>query len=108
MEEEESRPFGLKWRLIRWNRLRIWVGLGDPRVAEPCHATGFEQRNIGPQNRLRRSFQRPDEGAHLKSVAVLEALLKATAGHLNRGQRSRRRSRAGGLRDGGPRGPVRR
>src|SRR5207247_11091698 len=24
MEEEESRPFGLKWQLIRWNRLRIW------------------------------------------------------------------------------------
>src|SRR5437867_2174047 len=225
MEEEESRPFGLKWRLICWNRLRIWVGLRDPGVAqpcqpwgdvlevnrdalerercaleqllvvscpdnvgdrvrgrefshlvdgdrvtllerrqvfessravrsrievdsphlpgeakcvvsdqvwrrgverlenvgvthheqlgtlnssaEPCHAPGFEQRNIGPQNRLRRSFQRPDEGAHLKSVAVLKSLFKGATGHLNRGQRSRGRIRAGGLRDGGRRGPVR-
>src|SRR5438552_5916481 len=225
MEEEESRPFGLKWRLIRWNRLRIWVGLRDPGVAQPhqpwgdvlevnrdaperegcapeqllvvscpddvgyrvrgrefshlvdrdrvtllerlqvfeasravrsrievdsphlpgepkcvvsdqvwrrgverlenvgvthheqlgtlnssaelCHATGFEQRNIGPQNRLRRSFQRPDVDAHLKSVAVLKSLFKAAAGHLDRGQRSRGRIGAGGLRDSGPRGPVR-
>src|SRR5207249_2951909 len=212
MEEEESRPFGLKWRLIRWNRLRIWVGLRDPGVAQPhqpwgdvlevnrdaperegcapeqllvvscpddvgyrvrgrefshlvdrdrvtllerlqvfeasravrsrievdsphlpgepkcvvsdqvwrrgverlenvgvthheqlgtlnssaelCHATGFEQRNIGPQDRLRRSFQRPDEEAHLKSVTVLKSLFKAATGHLNRGQRSRGRIRA--------------
>src|SRR5437870_12260667 len=35
MEDEESRSFGLEWRLIRWNRLRFWVGLMDPGVAEP-------------------------------------------------------------------------
>src|SRR5436309_6009771 len=40
MEEEESRPFGLKWRLIRWNRLRIWVGLRDPGVAQPHQPWG--------------------------------------------------------------------
>src|SRR5207244_9888701 len=48
-----------------------------------------------------------DEEAHLKSVAVLKSLFKAATGHLNRGQRSRGRTRAGGLRDRGPRGPVR-
>src|SRR5439155_889246 len=74
--------------------------------AELCHAPGFEQRNIGPQNRLRRAFQGPDEGAHLRSVAVLESLYEAAPGQLNRGERSRRRIRAGGLRHGGPRAPV--
>src|SRR5438552_17074588 len=207
MAQEESRPFGLKWWLIRWNRLRIWVGLRDPGVAQPCqpwgevlevnrdalerercaleqllvvscpddvgyrvrgrefshlvdrdriallkrrqvfersravragievdaprlpgqpkcgvsdqvrhrgverlgtvavpphrhlgprtpspnpcNAPGFEQRNIGPQNRLRRSFQRPDEEAHLKSVTVIKSLLNAATGHSNPGPRSR-------------------
>ena len=40
MEEEESRPFGLKWRLIGWNRLRIWVGLREPGVAQPHQPWG--------------------------------------------------------------------
>src|SRR5213593_1416966 len=40
MEEKESRPFGLKRRLIRWNRLRIWIGLRDPGVAQPHQSWG--------------------------------------------------------------------
>src|SRR5438477_8790897 len=224
MEDEESRPFGLKWRLICWNGLRILIGLRDPGVAQPhqpwgdvlevngdalereryavdqlqvisrqdevgyrvrgrefshvvdrdgftllkrrqvfeapcsirtrikvdtphlpgepkCivshqvwrrdveglenvhvthneqlgtlnssaelyHTARFEQRNIGAQNRLCRSFKRPDETAHLKSVPVLKTLFKAATGNLNRGERGRGRRQAKGSRNGGSRERV--
>src|SRR5258705_4089038 len=40
MEEEESWPAGLKWRFVCWNRLRIWIGLRDPGVAQPRQPRG--------------------------------------------------------------------
>ena len=35
MQEEESRSFRLKWRLVDWNRLRIRIRLRYTSVAEP-------------------------------------------------------------------------